>query len=53
LTRWWGPLAGGCHLDRKIDDLIGAAGFRLAAVDTGYVAGPKPWTFFYHGRASP
>jgi hypothetical protein len=45
-------IAGGCHLDRGIDDLIRAAGFRLDALETGYIKGPKPWTFLYHGWAS-
>jgi ubiquinone/menaquinone biosynthesis C-methylase UbiE len=45
-------IAGGCHLDRRIDDLVCAAGFRLDAIETGYIKGPKPWTFLYHGSAS-
>lgn len=51
LTPCWKRLAGGCHLDRKIDDLIRAAGFRLGALDTGYMKGPKPMTFMYQGWA--
>ena len=53
LTPCWRRIGGGCHLDRKMDDLIRAAGFRLDAVDTGYMPGPKPWTFMYQGRANP
>lgn len=53
LTPCWRRIGGGCHLDRKIDDLIGAAGFRLDAIETGYMTGPKPWTFLYQGRATP
>jgi ubiquinone/menaquinone biosynthesis C-methylase UbiE len=52
LTPCWMHIAGGCHLDRKIDDLIRAAGFQLGAVDTGYLKGPKPWTFLYQGSAT-
>jgi ubiquinone/menaquinone biosynthesis C-methylase UbiE len=52
LTPCWRHIAGGCHLDRRIDDLIRAAGFRLDALETGYITGPKPWTFLYHGSAS-
>ena len=52
LTPCWRHFAGGCHLDRRIDDLIRAAGFRLDALETGYIKGPKPWTFLYHGSAS-
>lgn len=51
LTPCWSRIAGGCHLDRSIDGLIGAAGFRLDAVRTGYIKGPKAWTFIYQGSA--
>jgi ubiquinone/menaquinone biosynthesis C-methylase UbiE len=51
LTPCWSRLSGGCHLDRKSDDLIREAGFRLDALDTGYMRGPKPWTFLYRGGA--
>ncbi len=53
LTPCWRRIGGGCHLDRKIDDLVRAAGFRLDAIETGYMRGPKPWTFLYQGRANP
>jgi ubiquinone/menaquinone biosynthesis C-methylase UbiE len=52
LTPCWMHIAGGCHLDRKIDDLIRAAGFQLSDLDTGYLKGPKPWTFLYQGSAT-
>jgi ubiquinone/menaquinone biosynthesis C-methylase UbiE len=52
LTPCWKRIGGGCHLDRKMDDLIRAAGFRLRSVETGYMKGPKPWTFMYQGRAN-
>ena len=53
LTPCWKAIAGGCHIDRKIDALIGAAGFRIDMLDTFYMPGPKPWTFIYRGSASP
>ena len=53
LTPAWRRIAGGCHLNRKMDDLIGAAGFRLYGLQTGYLLGPKPLTFMYRGRAMP
>jgi ubiquinone/menaquinone biosynthesis C-methylase UbiE len=53
LTPCWKAVAGGCHIDRKIDALIGAAGFRIDSLDTFYLPGPKPWTFMYQGSASP
>jgi ubiquinone/menaquinone biosynthesis C-methylase UbiE len=52
LTSRWKRIGGGCHLDRKMDDLIRAAGFQINAVQTGYMKGPKPWTFMYQGSAT-
>jgi ubiquinone/menaquinone biosynthesis C-methylase UbiE len=52
LTPYWKQISGGCHLDRKTDDLIRAAGFQVDAVETGYMTGPKPWTFMYQGSAT-
>jgi hypothetical protein len=52
LTPCWKRIGGGCHLDRKMDDLIRAAGFQINGVETGYVKGPKPWTFMYQGSAT-
>ena len=52
LTPCWRRIGGGCHLDRKMDDLIRNAGFRVDALETGYMKGPKPWTFMYVGSAT-
>jgi ubiquinone/menaquinone biosynthesis C-methylase UbiE len=52
LTPYWKRISGGCHLDRKTDELIHTAGFQIDAVETGYVKGPKPWTFMYQGSAT-
>jgi hypothetical protein len=35
-----------------MDDLIRAAGFQINAVETGYMKGPKAWTFMYRGSAT-
>jgi ubiquinone/menaquinone biosynthesis C-methylase UbiE len=51
LTPLWRRLAGGCHLDRNIDDLVRTAGFDLAQLQTGYSQGPRPMTYMYEGRA--
>jgi ubiquinone/menaquinone biosynthesis C-methylase UbiE len=54
LTPVWKPLAGGCHLNRAIADLVTRAGFRMLDLRTGYLPGPKPsrpFTFMYEGRA--
>ncbi len=47
----WGPLAGGCHLNRDIPALVQSAGFRLEELEQAYVPGPKPWTFHSWGEA--
>jgi ubiquinone/menaquinone biosynthesis C-methylase UbiE len=52
LTPIWCHLAGGCHLDRKMDDLIRWAGFDLLELRTEYANGPRPMTYMYVGRAN-
>jgi SAM-dependent methyltransferase len=52
-TPLWRRLAGGCHLDRDVDALIGGAGFRLGEVEREYRAWPRPMTYFYRGVAWP
>ena len=49
----WGKVAGGCHLGRDIPALLRGAGFRLPNLETGYLPGPKPFTFHYWGAALP
>jgi ubiquinone/menaquinone biosynthesis C-methylase UbiE len=49
LTPCWKRIGGGCHLDRKMDDVIRAAGFGVDALETGYMKGPKPFAFMYQG----
>jgi ubiquinone/menaquinone biosynthesis C-methylase UbiE len=53
LTPAWRHIAGGCHLDRKMDDLIRAAGFDLTELRTEYANGPRPMTYMYLGCARP
>jgi ubiquinone/menaquinone biosynthesis C-methylase UbiE len=48
---YWKPLAGGCHLTRRIDALIAAAGFRIVELENEYLKGPRPLTYTYCGRA--
>ena len=52
LTPCWRRIGGGCHLDREMDKLIRAAGFQIDAIETGYMKGPRPWTFMYRGSAT-
>ena len=40
LTPAWKHIAGGCHLNRKIDDLIKSAGFQVAELTTSYLPAP-------------
>jgi len=49
----WGCIAGGCHLNRKPDDLMQSAGFRIESLETGYLKGPRPMGFVYSGSARP
>lgn len=51
LTPVWKRISGGCHLNRKIDELIMEAGFRMVALKTCYIAGPRPMTYTYQGVA--
>ena len=51
LNPLWRRVAGGCNLDRKIDELITTAGFRLAGLTTEYAKGPRPMSYVYVGRA--
>jgi ubiquinone/menaquinone biosynthesis C-methylase UbiE len=51
LTPAWRRLAGGCHLDRKMDDLIRQAGFDLTNLQEGYAPGPRAMSYMYQGCA--
>ena len=51
LTPVWRPFTGGCHLNRKMDDLVRGAGFTIAELRTHYLPGPCAFTFTYQGRA--
>ncbi|MBN8902659.1 MAG: phospholipid methyltransferase [Rhodospirillales bacterium 69-11] len=49
----WSRLAGGCHLNRKMDDLISDSGFRIEALKNTRISGPRTHTFLYEGKARP
>lgn len=49
----WSRLAGGCHLNRKMDDLVAAAGFRIEGLANPRLPGPRTHTYLYEGRARP
>ncbi len=48
----WRALAGGCNLNRKIDELITGNGFNFDSLAEGYIPGPKFATYNYRGVAS-
>jgi len=47
----WGPLAGGCHLNRDIPALLQAGGFTCPDLQTRYLPGPRVMTFNCWGVA--
>jgi ubiquinone/menaquinone biosynthesis C-methylase UbiE len=53
LTPAWRRCAGGCHLNRKADELLHDAGFQLQGVEAGYLGPLKIATYMYQGRARP
>lgn len=59
LARWQDRLnplqkavAGGCNLNRPMDQLIRGAGFEIRRLDNFYLSGPKIGTYLYAGRAT-
>lgn len=51
LTPWQRRLAGGCHLDRPIGELIGESGLALTRLKTYYLTGPRPLGYLFEGTA--
>jgi ubiquinone/menaquinone biosynthesis C-methylase UbiE len=51
ITPVWKHLAGGCHLNRPIPELLEDAGFCVGDLETGYLRGPRPMTFTFRGLA--
>jgi ubiquinone/menaquinone biosynthesis C-methylase UbiE len=49
----WSRIAGGCHLNRKMDDLIASNGFRIEALANARLPGPRTHSFIYEGWAQP
>ena len=52
ITPLWSRAAGGCHLDRPIQDRLADAGFEVREIERFYGTGPKPFAFFYLGHAT-
>jgi hypothetical protein len=53
LTPLWKRISGGCHLNRKVHDIVESAGFQVSELTTTYIPGPRPMTFTYQGIAAP
>jgi hypothetical protein len=53
LTPLWRRCAGGCHLNRPIDEFVRNAGFAIVELEVGYMGRPKVATFMYQGTAKP
>jgi ubiquinone/menaquinone biosynthesis C-methylase UbiE len=49
----WSRIAGGCHLNRKMDDLVTGSGFRIDVLENARLSGPRTHNFLYQGRATP
>ena len=49
ITPAWRRIAGGCHLDRKIDELM--AGFNLTNLKVEYAPGPRTMSYMHEGCA--
>ena len=53
LNPMWRRVAGGCNLDRKMDELIASSGLHVFDLQKGYAKGPRAMTYVYWGRARP
>ena len=51
LNPLWKYIAGGCNMNRKIDELIAGAGFSLKELRTSYFPGPRILTYTFQGLA--
>ena len=47
----WRRIAGGCNMNRKIDDLLSAGGFNAVELSTSYFPGPRILTYTFQGLA--
>jgi len=49
----WSRFAGGCHFNRKMDELISGSGFRIERLEHARLPGPRTHSFLYEGCARP
>src|SRR4029077_3607257 len=52
MTPAWERFGGGCHRNRKVDELI-RAGFHIVDLRMRYFPGPRPVTYTQQGFAKP
>jgi len=52
LTPFQRRLAGGCHLNRQIDQLVLNAGLELLRLENYYAKGPRPFGYMFEGVAT-
>lgn len=52
ITPVWKKAAGGCHLDRPIQEQLETAGLEVTEIERFFGTGPKPFAFFYLGYAT-
>ena len=51
ITPMWKKIAGGCNLNRNIEELILAQGFIFEDLKKKYIKGPKIASYLYYGEA--
>jgi ubiquinone/menaquinone biosynthesis C-methylase UbiE len=51
ITPVWRKIAGGCNLNRNIEELIIAGGFEFKDLKKKYIKGPKIASYLYYGEA--
>ncbi len=44
-------LAGGCHLNRRIEELVTSSPLQMESIDKFYFPGPRTHSYFYKGAA--
>ena len=47
----WRRIAGGCNMNRKIDDILAAGGFKAVELSTSYFPGPRILAYTFQGLA--
>lgn len=45
-------IAGGCHLNRRIDDIVARSGLKIKELRAEYGEGPRPLGYLYRGQAT-